>query len=161
LTYDIRKPIPYLPLAIIGFAMHLSILIYAFVLYYLSISSPGWVFSWRVFPDNRVMLYVFGAMALSCAGFALAAPLVIKPTVPNGSVQPASLFLNFSPPTTKVQQITIVRMAIAEVAAILGLVLAFLNQSVLLAVPFLVLGLIVQFIVGPIGGKIFGGPAQP
>jgi len=159
---DSNKPISYLTLAIIGFAMHLSILVYGFVIVYLGSMNPGWEFGWRVLPDKRAMFWVLAIMALSCAGLALAIPKILKTNAPEAASQAGSesLFFNFSPPTMRVQQVTIIRMAIAEAIAIFGVVLAFLNQSVLLVAPFLALGLLVQFIVGPLGGKIFGGPTQ-
>lgn len=153
-----EKEIPFLPLAIISFALHVSILLYVGIPAFLASNSPDWVFGWRVFPEQNTIFWTLVMVAVLDSGLAIAFPLISKkgiaaPESAVGGPAPQSLFLNFSPLSMPVQQITIVRMAIAESVAIFGLVLAMLNRSVLVAIPFCLVGLLVQFIVGPIWGK--------
>lgn len=161
-----RGPIPFLSLAIISLALHFALIIFLFILYFLGFSDgwQSWSTAWRVLPEHQWMLMAFGPLSLSMAGLALFFPKIsplkdaAAPTA--GAVTPSSgLFYNFTPLTPAVHTNTIIRMALAESVAIFGFVLGFLNRAPLVAVPFIVFALIVQFTVGPLFGKMAGRSA--
>ncbi len=156
---------PYLPLVIISVAMHVSILIYVFVLYFLSSQRGDWTMGWRVFPEQQTLFFVLTGLGLAEFCIALMLPKFYlkesggRPLDPTMSGGPG-IFLNFEPLTLRVHQLTILRMAIAEAVAIFGFVLAFMNRSLALAIPYCAVGLILQFLVGPIWGKIAASRPQ-
>ncbi len=107
-------------LKIVAIALHMSLLMYVGVLFFLMQSDPaGWEMGFRILPENKIIFFTL--IGTSFASTAL------------------SIFM--SQP--------IVRMALAESVAIYGFVAAFLNHSFLLIVPFAVWALILQIFVGP------------
>ncbi len=147
------KNLPPFPLLIISVALHSSILLYVFILYFLS-SQGGqldWASGWRNFPEHRILLYVFCVLSGAMAVLAFSLPALVK----------SESGFSFNPLNQRTQQLTIARMALAESIAIFGFVLGFLNRAPLVAVPFAAVALFVQFLVGPIWGKLAKGPASP
>lgn len=138
----------------ISFALHVSIVIYLFILYQLS-SGEGWTRDWRIQPDELLMVQILTAMSVLTALLAVLWPkFFMKSDTPD---QTRPLILDFRNVDPKIQTVTILRMALAEAAGIYGLVAAFLNRSLLLGVPYLVGALIVQFVVGAVFGRLWSG----
>ncbi len=106
---------------IVALALHFSILIYVFVIYFLSQNSnpDEWVMAFRILPDQLMFVIALAAFSLVNTGMAI----FFKPLIP--------------------------RMALAESIAIFGFLAAFLNHSFLLIVPFALWSLILQIFVGP------------
>lgn len=128
-----------------GIALHFSILMYVFVLYFLAQNSIAdeWVMTFRILPDQQMFVIALAAFSLVNTGMAI----FLKPLIP--------------------------RMALAESIAIFGFlaaflyqtfkgevqslslkkngkgIAAFLNYSFLLVVPFALWALILQIFVGP------------
>lgn len=141
------------PIYIIAAALHVSILIYVGIAYFLA-NANGWTMDWRVDPDKAVILYALAAAAFMSAALALMAPRIFFKDPQ--AAQETPLFFDFSQVTPRIQTATILRMALAESVAIYGLVLAFLNQSFLVIVPFAVVGVFLQFLVGPFKSVLTG-----
>ena len=155
-----RGPVNYQSLVIISLALHFSLLIYVFILYYLGYSNHWflWTPDFRLFPGYVRLFYIFVPLSITMAALALLFPkLASRRTQAQnlGAIVPSSgLFYNFTPLTPEIQSHTIIRMAIAESVAILGFVLGYLNHAPLVAVPFVLAGLVVQFLVGPVFGRM-------
>lgn len=139
-----------IPLRIISFAMHFSILIYVFIVFFLS-QTQGWpVKTWGewIQPDFQVIFYVLVGVAVFNGFLTVIVPLLFSPRKPD-STRPVSLFFDFKNFTPRMFTQTILRLAFSESVAILGFVLAFLNQSPWLIVPFAVVALILQVVFAP------------
>jgi hypothetical protein len=134
---------------VIAFAMHVSILIYGYVLFTLS-RSGGWLSSWAIAPDKEIMVYVLAGAATVSAIISLVWPRLLKTT------PPTPLFLDFSNVTPQIQKVTIVRMAVAEAVALYGFVASYLNQSLNWFFAFAAVGLFLQILVGPFGQLLRG-----
>ena len=153
----------YLTLVIISLALHFALLIFLIVLYFLGSSDQwvNWSTGWRIFPENRWLLFAFAPLSLSMAALALYFPRVNPGSDQDRGVgteanPSGGLFYRFEPLTMAVQGGTIIRMGIAETIAIFGFVLGFLNRAPLVALPFIASSLLVQFAVGPIFGRMLG-----
>ncbi len=151
-------------LVIVSVALHVSILIYAGVIFFISQTTPDWVLEWRIIEQQEPLLYALSAMAIGTAFLTFYAPRWFKTendrhkiSTPETSFlqQTKPLVLNFQALNSAAVTMTILRMTMAEAVAIYGFLNAFINQSVLLAVPFFAVGLILQFLVGPIFGYFF------
>lgn len=146
---------PSAPLKIISAALHVSILIYVVVVFVLA-QGGGWSLSWSIQQGNEILLYVLTAAAFVNGTIAIYAPRLFKDPKARISGVPGQeepLFFDFSQPTItpRVQTMTIMRMAFAESVAIFGLILALLNQSVAVVVPYVAAGLLLQIAVGAFG----------
>jgi len=129
---------------IIAFAMHVSILIYGYILFNLS-RAGGWLSSWTIEPEKQIMVYVLAGAAVCSGIVSLVWPRFLKTT------PPTPLFLDFSDVTPQVQKVTIIRMAVAEAVALYGFVASFLTQSLNWFLVFGAVGLFLQILVGPFG----------
>lgn len=96
-------------IVIISIALHLSLGIYFFVLYQLSLTETDWTREWRILPEALMNVRILAGL----------------------------------------------RMALAEAMGVYGLVAAFVNRSLLLAVPFLIAALVVQFFIGGLFGILW------
>ncbi len=127
---SMQKKLP--PIFTISIALHMSIVIYVVVAFLLS-RQAGWDPGWRIREGNEVLFLA-----------------LLVPTMLTGIL--SVVFPRLAGKTG--DAVTIVRMALAESIAIFGLVLSFINQSRLIIVPFAIVALIVQFLVGPIYEKL-------
>lgn len=141
------------PIYVIAGALHASILVYVGIAYFLA-NAGGWAMDWRIDPDSAVILYALSGASFMDAALALMAPRVFFKDPQ--ATQEAPLFYDFSQVTPRIQSATIVRMALAESVAIFGLVLAMLNKSFLMILPFAAVGVILQFLVGPFKAVLTG-----
>ncbi len=152
---------PMHPLYIIGLALHMSVAIYVGIIFFLS-SNGGWVNHWAFQADQEVISYALVFMAINSACLSVLFPRFLKikisspkPAYDLGVDETSRLFFDFSVIDPPLQTLTIIRMALAESIAIFGFVVAMLNQSAFLIVPFAVLGFLIQVAVGPFG-KLIG-----
>lgn len=154
-----KDDMPSKTIKIISAALHVSILIYVGVVFYLA-SQGGWSFSWSIHLENQILLYALTGVACVTGTLSIFAPRIFKDpqaqvSGDSGAVEP--LFFDFSDRITlRIQTITIMRMAFAESVAIFGLVLAMINQSAMVVVPYAVAALLLQILVGGLG-SIFRG----
>lgn len=148
----------WVPLTILSAALHISILIYV-VLVFLLAHIGGWSSPWSIHPDNEILLYGLMGAAFVNGMLAVYAPRLFKDPKAQASgvpYQEEPLFFDFSNTTVtpRMRGMTIIRMASAESVALFGLILAILNQSVAIIVPFAVAGLLLQIAVGAFGGLL-------
>lgn len=146
---------PSAPLKVVSAALHVSILIYLVVIFVLS-KGEGWTLAWSIRPGNEILVYVLTGAAFINGMIAVYAPRLFKDPKARVSGVPGQeepLFFDFSQPTItpRIQTATILRMAFAESVAIFGLILAILNQSVAVIVPYVAAGLLLQIAVGAFG----------
>lgn len=146
---------PSAPLKVVSAALHVSILIYVVVVFVLS-QGGGWSLALSIRPGNEIFVYVLTAAAFINGALAIYAPRLFKGPKARISGVPGPeepLFFDFSQPTItpRMQTMTILRMAFAESVAIFGLILAILNQSVAVIVPYVAAGLLLQIAVGAFG----------
>lgn len=144
----------------VSVGLHVSILVYIFVLFFLG-NTGGWPAGWHVNPENRILLFALSGLSIVIGLLAVGLPFFMKKklvdasTPSSSSHQESNLILNFQTPDAQTQSITIIRMALAEAIALFGFVLAFLNQSAFVALPYAGAGLLLQIFVGPLFGKFY------
>lgn len=109
------------PMKLIALSLHMSILMYGVVLYFISLQSSAedWTTSFRILADKEVLTVVMAGLALVATSLAI--------------------FMRH----------IIIRMALAESVAVYGFIAAFLNFSLALFLPFALWALILQIFVGP------------
>ena len=143
----------------ISLNLHLSIVIYVVIVFYLE-RSAGWPGGWHIDAERQILVLALSGASLMTGSLAVIFPKLMKAKPPESPVvsspigQEESLIFSFQTIDARTQSVTIIRMALAESIALFGLVLPFLNQSALLILPFAVASLIIQFLVGPIFGKM-------
>lgn len=158
------SPPSFQTLVIISIAQHISILFLILVSFFLANQGKGgWVMGWRVEQTSRMIFLALLAVAATTAFLGLYYPAIVKAgkqddMLNDAEVKGYNLFCDFQVVDAKLQTLTIVRMALCESVAIFGFVLAILNQSFLIIVPFASLALILQFMVGPIAGRFLHRP---
>lgn len=159
-----RSPPSFQTLAIISIAQHISILILILVTLFLAKQGKGgWVMGWRVQQTSHVIFLALLATAATMALLGLYYPVIAKAgkqddMLNDAEVKGYKLFCDFQVVDAKLNSLTIVRMTLCESVAIFGFVLAILNQSFLVIVPFALLALVLQFMVGPIAGRFLHRP---
>lgn len=159
-----RSPPSFQTLAIISIAQHISILVFILVTFFLANQGKGgWVMGWRVMETSRMIFLVLLAVAATMALLGLYYPAIAKAgkqddMLNDAEVKGYKLFCDFQVVDAKLQTLTIVRMTLCEFVAISGFVLAVLNSSFLIIVPFAILALVLQFMVGPIAGRFLHRP---
>jgi F0F1-type ATP synthase membrane subunit c/vacuolar-type H+-ATPase subunit K len=145
---------------IIAAALHVSILIYGFVVFLLARSSGGWTMGWNLRPGNEILFYALAGASAMTGLLSVVLPRLLRSAAPAPStpheVGQAPLFFDFSQVTPQLLSLTITRMALAETIAIFGFVLAFLNQAASWILPFAAAGLLLQILVGPFGRYLRG-----
>ena len=137
-------------LKIVSLAIHFSVLIYVFIIFILARSQAWDPASWgeMIKPENEILVYVLIALSGIMFFISLMAPQFFRSKNSQASGE-GNLILNFSEFTPHVYTLTILRLALAESIAIFGFVLAFLNQSPWLIVPFALVSMALQVVVGP------------
>jgi hypothetical protein len=147
------------PIRIIALAMHLSILIYIFIVFFMA-SQGQWARGWILGAGKEVIVMILAFNALVAGALSLFLPRIMKGMAPPSTVphevSRAPLFFDFTDVTPKLQSLTITRMALAEAVAIFGFVAAFLNQAAYWVLPFAAAGLLLQILVGPFGRYLRG-----
>lgn len=152
----------YRVLSVQALAMHISLLIYAFIVYRLS-SGPDWVREWRVKPELEPLFLALCAVSLMAAVGTVYIPFIwakLKPRPVGKSLLPpglqpsqeGSLFLDYRMVTSTTVALTILRLTMAESIAVFGLILAFTNESVQILGPFILASLALQLLFGPFFG---------
>lgn len=146
------------PLTLIALALHVSILLYIGVVFFLA-NSGGWISAWTVFPGNEVPFLVMAVFGAVTAFLSLFAPKILKNRGQTASdlsqIEGEPLFFDFSDVTKRIRSITIVRMALAEAVVLYGFVQSINNQTPLWILPFAAVGLCLQIVVGPFGAVFF------
>lgn len=106
---------------VIALALHMSILMYGVVLYFLLLQTHAedWTMGFRILADKQILTVVMVGLALLATGVAI----FMKPLI--------------------------IRMALAESVAIYGFIAAYLNFSFAIFFPFALWALILQIYVGP------------
>lgn len=163
------------PLVIISLALHFSILLYVAIVFFYGdkidwlesthqffITGQSWSSDWIIREDKKILFNVLLIVSMATGFLSLLFPrFAPKPqgetSSPISPSENASLFFDFKKEDKQITNLTVVRMALAEVIAIYGLVLSILNQSRMVIVPFAAVALILQFLVGPIYGKLRAG----
>lgn len=147
------------PIRLIALALHLSIFIYIFVVFFLA-SQGRWAPGWTLGEGKEPIVLILAFAAVLNGILSLLLPRILKGMAPPPSVpyevNQAPLFFDFSNVTPKLLSLTIIRMALAEAVAIFGLVAAFLNQAAYWVLPFAAVGLLLQVLVGPFGRYLRG-----
>lgn len=153
-------PPTFVNLVIMSLALHLSIAIYVFVAFFLE-KSAGWAEGWHITAEKQILLFALSGASIMTGLLAVIFPRLMKAKAPEPSVassplgQEENLIFSFQTIDPRTQSLTIIRMALAESIALFGLILAFLNQSAPLILPYAAAALLLQFVVGPIFGKMY------
>jgi len=146
---------------IIAAALHLSIFIHIFIIFYLARAAEGWVTGWFLKEGGHIFLIIFSMASLVTGSLSLFFPKIVKvgpkaiPTMLH-EVEVTPLFFDFSNVTPMIYTQTIVRMALAESFSIFGFVLSILNNATHWILPFAAAGLLLQILVGPFGRFLRG-----
>jgi len=145
-----RKSQSLLTLKITALAIHLSVLIYVFIVFFLAKTQPWENLGWggMIKPEHEILLYVLMGLAGVMVFLTIMVPQLFASKDPQVS-KPQSAFFDFNNFTPKIYTQTILRLAFAESIAIFGFVLAFQNQSPWLIVPFAAVSLILQVAFAP------------
>lgn len=125
---------------IIAAALHATIFVYVGIVFFLG-QNQGWVSSMRPRPGMEPLVAALSMASLITSMLAIYFPRIMKAG--------DSLFFDFETITPQIQTVTIIRMALAESVAIFGIVVSFTNQMTMIIVPFAVVGLFLQILVGP------------
>jgi len=146
-------------LKFVALQLHLSLFIYGGVLFFLAQNNPDWQMTWQIKESFLLLFFALTLLSLSTASLSILWPLFFgKKEEPLQSLQSSSskLFFDFEKKEATIQSQTILRMALAESVAVFGLVLAFLNQTPLLFIPYGIVSLTLQVLVGPFRRNVFG-----
>ncbi len=149
-------------LQIISAALHLSILLYGLILFFISQSGEKWENSAKISSDYAAIAFILLALSFLNASLALLWPKIFKiepqsdlPTSPSNLTH-SDLFFNFDRLTSDMQSSTIIRMALAESIALFGFVLCILHHSLVFYFPFGFLALMLQISLGALRKNVFG-----
>lgn len=142
-----------LAIRIVAAGFHASIVLLGLIVFSMA-DSAGWSFSWRLTSGHRLLLYALLCVSVGCGALALLWPRFgahksSDPAVPSPIGDPIPLLYNFSQMTRAIQIATIIRMALAEAIAQYGLILALIVHSAAWILPFGIVGLLLQILVGP------------
>lgn len=151
-----------LAIKIINGAMMFSQLIFVFVAFMVSQGSDIQM-QFKLREGTQTIVMIFGMIAGMQSLMVLFAPKFLKRSTnqqvaPKQNLSPedllnsepaSSLFFDFSSFDQYIYTTTIIRLALAESIGILGFVIAVLNKAVPLMLPFTLLSLSLQFVVGP------------
>lgn len=137
-------------LVILSLAMHMSILMIVFVCF-LCASQSNWDMGFNIQPENDLLFKILSGVAVVNATLAMNFPKILRdknadPTVVEGVI------LDFSQFSPRLMQLTIIRMALSESIVLFGFVQAFINHSFGVILPYALIGLTLQFLLGPIFG---------
>ena len=145
-----KKPQSLRQLKIVSIAIHFSVLFYVFIVFFLA-KSEAWTpveFTEMLRLEHELLFYILIGLSGVMFLLSLMAPQFIR-VADSSRSQPQGIFLDFTNFTPRIFTVTILRLAFAESIAIFGFVLAFLNQSPWFILPFAIVSLIVQILVGP------------
>ncbi len=138
--------------------LHISMFIYAGILFYFPQNNPEWEMSWVIKESNYLILFIMVLLSLSAGSLSVLWPLVFK-NKSEATFSPAAsqkLFFDFDNMNSAIQTTTILRMGLAESIAIFGFAFSFLNQTPYFFIPFGIVALILQILVGPFRKNVFG-----
>lgn len=152
-------------ISILALAMHVSILIFCGVVFFLASQAPietPWSSSFVLPEGLEILAPAFIGLAFVQAGLAIYFPVVAAkndpsatPDLPANDDQPKSkLFFDFDKIDAKMMSLTVVRFALAESIAIFGFVLSFMAHTTVWIMAFAFVALVIQTLVGPFGAKL-------
>jgi hypothetical protein len=144
---------------VLALGFHLTIIVYVIFVFVMSRQS-GWTVGWRLNDEYQTLFYALTLMSISMVPIVSILPRLMG-LAPSGDESPVSgTYSEITHPDEqktppKSMNLFVVQMALAETIAINGLVLAILNRSFIIIVPFALFSLILQLSVSPLKNKLF------
>lgn len=156
-----QRPTSSANLYIICLAFSFAVISLTFVAFFIAPPQNGNL-NWNIKPENEIIYFALTVVALINAMLSIFAPALFAGLLrsssenkqPSYQVPQKSLLLNFDPITPAVYLLTLIRLALAESIAIFGFILSFLNESPFIILPYALIALCIQLIVGPLFSKV-------
>ncbi|EKD42184.1 MAG: hypothetical protein ACD_73C00279G0003 [uncultured bacterium] len=135
----------------INIALMVSVLIYVGISYFIGMQN-GWTSSMQIKEGGQMLVFIFPLLSLSLIAVSFIIPNFLKPKdlgVESAEIK-SFIFLNYDEVTPWIQKATIMRLALVESVAVLGLVLSLINQDIAWICPYALVSLCLQYVLGPL-----------